>query len=101
MPVTLKLEPEPAVIAAPSAAASTVNPQDALNAMVLDANETIVDSSAFTPSSLPTFNTMDSELIGIIIAILLCFYVIKFILEFIPKILLIGIGACLLYAFMK
>lgn len=92
MPVTIKIDP------AAASTPPTVNPQDAL-----DPNETIIQSPApaFKLSSLPTFDGQDSEMIGTFIAILLCLYVIKVIIEVIPKILLIGIGACAAYAFLK
>lgn len=93
MPVTLKLEPAPAAV---SDLPSTVSTAESL-----DANEMIIETPAFVPSSLPTVDSQNSEMIGTILAILLCFYVIKFILEFIPKILLVGIGACVVYAFLK
>ena len=92
MPVTLKLEPAPAAIAAPS----TVNPQDAL-----DANETIIQAPAFELSSLPTLSGQDSEMIGTILAIVLGLYVVKVILSVLPRVVLIGIGACVVYAFLR
>ena len=89
MPVTLKLEPAPA-------ASSEVNPQDAL-----DANETIIQAPAFELSSLPTLSGQDSEMIGTILAIVLGLYVVKVILSLIPRVVLIGIGACVVYAFLR
>jgi hypothetical protein len=101
MPVTFKLEPAPVAAQAPVAAPSMVNPHDAL-----DPNEAIVSlptvsTPAFDLPSLTAIDGQDLEIIGMIVAIVLCFYVIKVILGLIPRILLIGIGACVVYAFLR
>ena len=77
-------------------ASSEVNPADSL-----DTNEMIIPNFTLPKDSLPSVDGPNSEMIGTILAVVLCLYIVKFILSVIPRMILIGIGAAVVYGFLR
>lgn len=77
-------------------ASSEVNPADSL-----DTNEMIIPNFTLPKDSLPSVDGPNSEMIGTILAIVLCLYIVKFMLSVIPRMILIGIGAAVVYGFLR
>ena len=67
----------------------------------LDANEVLIAPFSVSKDSIPGLDSSNSEMIGTILAILLCLYVVKVLLSLLPRVILIGIGVAVVYAFLR
>ena len=92
MPVILKQEMQPAVA---QTVAQPVLPNKSLSVSeTLDPGESIVDLGSMA-SSIP------SDAMGMFIGILIVYLILRFILSFIPKVVVLGVGVAILYTFLK
>ena len=81
MPVILKQEMQPAVA------------QPGLSE-TLDPGESIVDLGSMA-------NSIPSDAMGMFIGILIVYLILRFVLSFIPKVVILGVGVAILYTFLK
>ena len=82
--------------ATPAGATSVINVAESL-----DANEVLIAPFTVSKDSIPGLDSTNSEMIGTILAILLCLYVVKVLLSLLPRVILIGIGVAVVYAFLR
>ena len=96
MPIVYAPAPAQAPAPAETPATSVINVAESL-----DANEVLIAPFTVSKDSIPGLDSTNSEMIGTILAILLCLYVVKVLLSLLPRVILIGIGVAVVYAFLQ
>jgi hypothetical protein len=90
MPVVLKQEPQSSVLQ-PAAA-----PDKSLSiSETLDPGESIVSFTSLDLGAMP------SDAMGMFIGIVIVYLILRFILSFIPKVVIAAVGVAILYTFLK